>query len=90
MLAWWKPEDMKFADHMMVWSRMEFLMTFGDQKLAMFVDAIKGRQDARGNSPTKDQILTIQREALQKAWGLDPKGFDEQWKKWAMAKYPAK
>ena len=87
MLEWQKYEELNFADHMMVWSRVDYVMSLGDDKFAAIMNELKGRQDSRGIPPTPEQLVTIQLAALQKVLSCDPKGFDQAWKQWVLAKY---
>ncbi len=76
-------QDFDLVDHMACWSRIEFLRSgFPREKLAQFLDLVKGQVDQRGNAATRDQLLDRQREALQTAFGLDPDALDERWQAW--------
>jgi len=90
MLAWKDASEMVFADHMMTWSRVEFLATLGEEKLGVFLNSYKGRQDEYGNVPKPPELGKIQLEVLSSTYGFDPAGFDAAWKKWVLAKYPVK
>jgi hypothetical protein len=90
MMAWKGFEEMKFADHLAVWSRVDWLMSQGDDRFAIFMDEVKGRSGAAGPVPTPEEVHKLARNGLMRAWGLDAKTFDEQWKKHVLATYPAK
>lgn len=90
MVAWKDPAELAFADHMMVWSRIDFLASLGEEKLGAFLEAIKGKQDSYGNPPTPEALQKLQIDAIQTIYGFDPDGFDAAWKKWVLAKYPQK
>ena len=90
MLAWKDPTELAFADHMMVWSRIDFLASLGEEKLGAFLVAIKGKQDQYGTPPNADALRKLQIDALKLIYGFDPEAFDVAWKKWVLAKYPAK
>ncbi len=81
---------MSFADHMMAWSRVDYLFSLGDEGIAKFTKMMKGKIPMAGATPTHDEILARQKDALLAAFGLDAAGLDEAWKKHVMAKYPAK
>jgi hypothetical protein len=84
MFAWRDPGEVTFGDHMQIWSRIEFLATLGEEKLAVYLNAVKGRQDENGNAPPADVLAKVAAEALQKAYGLTPVAFDEAWRKWVL------
>ena len=79
MFAWKDPSALKFADHMIVWSRVDYLMSRDDGTARKFLlalnepiawDPIRPREEV-----IQDQFLS----ALQFATGLDPEAFDEAW-----------
>jgi hypothetical protein len=72
-------QKMDFVDHMMAWSRVEFLLGLGDEKFALFLDRVKGPLEPSGRIPTTEEILARQEAALEEAWGFDLEGFDAAW-----------
>ena len=83
-------DRLDFVGHMMAWSRVDYLMTLGDEKFAAFMDRMKGRIVPPGRSPTTEEILARQEAALEEAWGLDPEGFDAAWTAWVKKNYRRK
>ena len=90
MLTWRWEDEKTLVDSMMVWSRVDYLMSLGDEPFAKFLTLMKGPIPMVGLMPTKQEILTRQTFALEQAWGLDAQSFDERWKAWVIAEYPKK
>ena len=85
LLAVFDPKEMDFADHMMVWSRVDYLLTLGNKKAGRYMEIMKTVPWVAGKGP-KD-ILAVQEEALMEAWGLDPDTLDEKWTRWVLKEY---
>lgn len=83
------PEALDFADHMCTWSRVDFLLGLGDEKLARFVRSMKVLRPEPGKLVEPAQVQARQLIALRDAYGFDPPGFDEAWRKWVLSR-PAK
>lgn len=92
--------DIKFNDHVAIWSRMDWLMAqnaespppTGTQgpatKWQKFLFAIKGRIDAKW-MPDQTDLVGATRDALQAAYGVSTLDFDTKWHAWVKATYPA-
>ena len=89
LLHWREDQEKKLTDSMMVWSRMDYLMSLGDEGLRTYVH-LMSEPFGGHQRPTREQILERQEMALKKAWGLDAAAFDGRWRRWVLAKYPAK
>ncbi len=81
--------QLEFNDHVMIWSRWDYLMSLGKDKFAKFMKLAKGQVDPTTASISKD-IVEGTRDALQKAYGLTPLTLDERWKQWVEDTYPTK
>lgn len=90
LLAVMDPGKLSLVDHMTVWSRIDFLLSRGDEPFAKFMAAMKGRIPMVGVVPTEAEIQTQQTAALQAAFGFDFAAFDSAWTKWVLATYPQK
>lgn len=87
MFTWQEYGDLNTRDHMVAWSKVEFLMTALKGNHKGFLDDICG---ARGGFATKaedTQAVDRQRQALQKNFDLTPEEFDEKWAKWVKKTY---
>lgn len=78
-----------FNDHVMVFSRMDYLMSLGPQKWQAFLRTIKGRVDDQWRPDQRD-LVGATREGLKKAYGLTFLNFDDRWKAWVKETYPSK
>ncbi|TAH34350.1 MAG: hypothetical protein EYC70_15495 [Planctomycetota bacterium] len=90
LTAWTDFDGRRLADHMMMWSRVDYLMSLGDAGFATFMDMMKGSYPGITCAPTPEQVLARQQEALQQAWSLDADAFDRQWAEYVLKTYPGK
>lgn len=88
--SWFEPERAKFGDHMQMWSLADYLLAQEDGGVAKYLSMMKDRIGGETVTPTRDQLLARQQEALARAFGTDAKGLEDAWRKWVLAKYPAK
>ncbi|MCB9914912.1 MAG: hypothetical protein H6828_07150 [Planctomycetes bacterium] len=90
MFAWKEYADLHQRDHMISWSKVEFVLDqLGDGKRA-FLDAACG---ARGGFSTQAQdtgALERQRAAFKTAFDMTPEEFDAAWAKWVLKTYRKK
>ena len=86
--AWRDFGDLKFEDHMAVWSRVDFLLAQGPEKWKAFLFDIKGRVNADW-SPNQNDLVGAVRDSLQERYGLSPLQFDDKWAEWVKANYPS-
>ncbi len=87
MLAWRDYQALTFANHMILWSRVDFLLSLGEEGFGRFLGLMKERIVESG-LPTWDQVLARQEEALQEAWGMGPEELEEAWRAWVLRTYP--
>jgi hypothetical protein len=80
--------NIKFNDHVAIWSRMDWLLSQGPEKWQKFLFGVKGRVDANWLPDQKD-LVGATREALQAAYGVSLLDFDRKWAEWVKAHYPA-
>lgn len=81
--------ELKYTDHMMAWSRMDFLLRQRPDALGAFLLAAKERI-AEGRMPTAEEIAAQHDRAFEQAFGFDAAGFDAAWTEWVLANYPKK
>jgi len=68
-------------DHMVCYSLVCYLLSLGPEKLRVFLDVLKGKEDT-------EPIGRAQVRAFREACGLSPLRFDEGWRRWVLAVYP--
>ena len=78
-----------FNDHVMIFSRIDFLMSQGPEKWQTFLRTVKGRVDDQWRPDQRD-LVGATREGLKSAYGLSFLNFDERWKAWVKDTYPSK
>ncbi|MEW6743161.1 MAG: hypothetical protein AB1486_10420 [Planctomycetota bacterium] len=79
------PAQMDFADHLMAWSRVDYLLTLGNEKIAKYMDIMNRLPWSQDTTP--ERVLELQKQALKEAWGFDPDTLDESWTKWVLQTY---
>lgn len=78
-----------FNDHVMVYSRMDYLMSLGPTRWQKFLRAVKGRVDDQWQPDQRD-LVGATREGLKQAYGLTFLNFDDRWRAWVKETYPSK
>lgn len=86
MLAWSDPNALKWSDHLVLWSRIDYLMSADEGAFGRLLVHLK---DPLGRRRSEDAIVRA-REALHLATGMDPAEFDAGWAAWVEATYPKK
>ena len=92
MLGWRLGDTREFADTMMCWSKVDWLMAHDDDHaMGRFVEALKAPIVAPPDrAPNEDEVEARARQALQDVWGLEPAAFDSAWSQWVLDRYPKK
>jgi hypothetical protein len=87
MFAWKKFDELHQRDHMVSWSKTEFLLNEleGDKKA--FLADICSASGGFSSNQSDDKLVTRQREAMQEHFGMTPDEFDQAWRKWVLKKY---
>lgn len=78
---------LRFADHMMIWSRVDYLLGEEDRaRFARFLDLLSAPipDVAPGVLPSTEQILAQQERAFQSAYEMDWAEFDRRWEAWVL------
>jgi len=79
------PREFKFADHLMSWSRVDYLLSQKGGKPGVYMEQIKALAREAGRDP--EQIRAAQDRALKDAWGVEMESFDETWAEWVLENY---
>jgi hypothetical protein len=90
VIQWRHYGDINFYDHVMIWARTDFLMSLGKEKFKEFMFLIKGRYDYKTGKVPTGSIVGVTRDAMNKVYKLNPLNFDDKFKEWAIATYPAR
>ena len=81
--------DFKYTDHMMAWSRMDYLLREHPAAMGAYLLGVKA-QIAQGRAPTSEEIAAQHDRAFAEAFGIDAAGFDTAWTEWVLKNYPKK
>ena len=82
-------ENMKPAQHMMSWARIDYLMEENREGFAKWVDMLKDPYP-KGEMQTPESLEARQIAGMQQAFDMDPAKFDSIWTDWALKFYPKK
>jgi hypothetical protein len=82
--------DIKFNDHVAVWSRIDFMIATDKKKFGDFLEVMKSMVNPTTFAPDNNNMVDVQRDALQKIYGFSARGFDEKWREWVLKTYAAK
>ncbi len=88
VVGWRDFGNIKFNDHVAIWSRLDWMLSQGPEKWQKFLFHVKGRVDKQWNADQSD-LVGAMREALQRAYGVSILDFDTKWAEWVKANYPA-
>jgi hypothetical protein len=88
VMSWPRGEKLEFADHTMMWSRVDYLLKEHPEGFGRFLHAFKAPVPVEGRSPTADELMARQYEAMEAELGFDADGFDKAWKSWVLKTYP--
>lgn len=87
--AWRDFGNIKFDDHVAIWSRMDWMMSQGPEKWRKFLFEVKGRVDPTNWSADQKDLVGATRTALKDAYGVTFLDIDEKWAQWVKDSYPA-
>ena len=87
VIGWRDFGNIKFDDHVAIWSRIDWLIAQGPDKWQKFLFGVKGRVDDNWGADQSD-LVGATREALQQAYGVSVLDFDRRWVEWVKATYP--
>jgi hypothetical protein len=86
MMAWRQEDCRDLHKHVMMWSRWDFLITLGEDKLRKYLVGLKGLP---ATGVPRETILKAQTKALYEAYGFEAADFDAAWVAWVKANYKA-
>ncbi|MDP7062403.1 MAG: hypothetical protein QF489_05645 [Planctomycetota bacterium] len=89
VVAFKDSENMKYTEHMMSWSRVDYLMATKPEGFRIWMDIMK-EPFRDGANITPEMMMERELDALQKGWGLTPEEFDAEWAAWTLKNYPKK
>ena len=75
--------EFKYTDHMMAWSRMDYLLRERPEAMGAYLMGVKA-QIVEGRAPTTEEINAQHEHAFTQAFGADPAGFDAAWTAWVL------
>ncbi len=84
MFGWQKYEDLNKRDHMIAWSKLDYLITTAEGDRKCFIEAMCRR--SKGESAETEQ-RERQTRALLACYELTPAELDEAWAKWVSKEY---
>ena len=91
LLAICDTKSFKFADHLMGWSRVEFLRKQDSKAFGLFLRELKSLDlPSDGTKVPPERIQARQAELLVRHFGLDAETFDAKWKDYVLKTYPKK
>lgn len=89
VLQWQQQKDMGYHGELQSWSRVDFLLTLGKDKVGALMWKLKSLPSSDGAVPAAE-LAQAQRTALQELFGFDAAAFDAKWRDWVLATYPKK
>ena len=89
MFEWEKYEDMNQRDHLIVWSRLDFLLNECEGDSVGFLNALCLKASGPATEPVEARKAR-QVKALADHYGLTPAELDEAWVKWVKKTYDKK
>jgi hypothetical protein len=89
MLAWDNAETLEWADHLMLWSRIDFLLAREDDLAGKLLYALKEPPATRTDG-TPAALAAGARSAFERVTGGDLAKLDAEWSEWVLKTYPKK
>lgn len=81
--------ELVYEDHLVVWSKIDFLINYDREKFGRFISALKGRRNAQG-LPDSSDLDGAQRDAFRDIYGWSIHQAEDEWKQWVLETYPVK
>lgn len=89
VMHWQQTDVLDFANHTMMWSRVDFLMAEKREAFGRFLHRLKDPIPLDGRTPAIEDVFRRQDEAFA-AEVFAQSDFDEAWKEWVLETYPRK
>lgn len=90
MLAWNDADALEWADHLILWSRMDYLMAREDGAAGSLLRLLKEPPSSKSGQLGPEQTVERARQAFQSLAGGDLAKFDAEWSEWVLKTYPKK
>jgi hypothetical protein len=88
MFGWQQYADLDVRDHMIVWSRVDYLFELGGDGPRELLDAVCLPKPSEGTpEQIAAQLVQRQVEALDASFGLTPEELDEDWAQYVKRRY---
>ena len=88
MCEWRRWEDLNYQAHIQSWSRVDFLMSQGPERVGALLSRIKDLPMPPDSSGVDhDVVSAVQKQALMELFELDDEGFDTRWRSWVRQAY---
>ncbi len=81
--------ELDFNDHLIVWSKVDFLIRHDPEKFGRFITFLKSRRDERG-LPDGSNMDDAQRQAFREIYGWTIQKAEEAWREFVLSEYPVK
>jgi hypothetical protein len=79
-------EQFGYREHLMAWSRVDYLMAQNEAKVGDFVRELK-HLPPPWKETRAQQLQAVQPAMLQRLFGCDAAAFDENWRRWVLKTY---
>ena len=89
LLGWRAEDELDWAQHGILWSRIDFLLTLPDHKAGSVLRLLKHPAEA-GELDLPEARVERARKAFQEGTGVDLAAFDVAWAEWVQRTYPKK
>jgi hypothetical protein len=90
MLGWTDPEALDWADHLILWSRMDYLLAREDGAAGSFLRLLKEPPHTKTKQLTTEELVERALKALAEATAGDLAQFDADWGEWVKKSYSKK
>jgi hypothetical protein len=90
MFAWKEYGDLNVRDHMVAWSKLEFLLAAAEGDPKGFLTAVCRPLDAKDSRNLENEPVARQTRALLAHFGLTAEEFDAAWSEWVEKTYDKK
>jgi len=87
MLGWTATDELEWADHLVLWSRIDYLMTLDDGSAQKVLRQLK-EPLAPGESLDAERLGNRARDAFRSGTGVELDELDARWAEWVLKTYP--
>lgn len=89
VLAWTEADALEWSDHLILWSRMDYLFAREDGAAGTLLRRLKEPVDG-DRKLTREELAARGAQAYAEATGADLAGCDAAWAEWVLKTYPKK